>query len=262
MENMGRFVVWDWNEYQFMISSLHPFATERVSGMVSVSNGELVLVGIYDADGNICTVAVHNREMIPELSKRLKNMGYVDLYPPVIEKMLGIVRFANDADGKLTVTIPEEETTVEVTVTATLGEVTKTKTFTVSLSKAPITIPEALALADGSSVLVSGTVTKINTAWSDQYKNISVTIADADGNELYLYRLATKVVVGDVITVKGEMATYNNARQVAAGATAEITDPAPVEVTIPEALAFLNFFASVTLSFTAALSGILSIYII
>ena len=53
MENMGRFVVWDWNEYQFMISSLHPFATERVSGMVSVSNGELVLVGIYDADGKM-----------------------------------------------------------------------------------------------------------------------------------------------------------------------------------------------------------------
>lgn len=144
------------------------------------------------------------------------------------------------AEGKLTVTIPEDETTVEITVTATLGEVTKTKTFTVSLSKAPITIPEALALADGSSVLVSGTVTKINTAWSDQYKNISVTIADADGNELYLYRLAAKVVVGDVITVKGEMATFNNARQVAAGATAEITDPAPVEVTIPEALALAD----------------------
>ena len=145
------------------------------------------------------------------------------------------------ADGKLTITVPETDAlTVEVTVTVTVGEVTKTKTFTITLSKAPITIPEALALADGSNVLVSGTVVKINTAWSDQYNNISVTIADEEGNELYLYRLATKVVVGDVITVKGVMATYNNARQVAAGATAEITDPAPVEVSLTEAVALAD----------------------
>ena len=145
------------------------------------------------------------------------------------------------ADGKLTITVPETDAlTVEVTVTVTVGEVTKTKTFTITLSKAPITIPEALALADGSNVLVSGTVVKINTAWSDQYNNISVTIADEEGNELYLYRLATNVVVGDVITVKGVMATYNNARQVAAGATAEITDPAPVEVSLTEAVALAD----------------------
>lgn len=72
MENMGQFIVWDWNEYQFMISSLHPFATERVSGMVSVSNGELVLVGIYDADGKMT-------EKFKLWLDLVKDSGYKDL---------------------------------------------------------------------------------------------------------------------------------------------------------------------------------------
>ena len=110
-----------------------------------------------------------------------------------------------------------------------------------------VTIPEAIELADGTEIIVKGTVSEIKTAWSDQYNNISVNIVDADGNVLYLFRLATKVAVGDVITVTGTMATYNGARQVAAGATAVInssetpddggnTPAGPVEVTIPEAL--------------------------
>jgi len=86
-----------------------------------------------------------------------------------------------------------------------------------------VTIPEALAAADGKKVKVSGTVSTINTVWSETHGNISVTIVDADGNELYLYRLKTNVALGDIITVQGTMATYNSNRQIAAGATAEIT---------------------------------------
>ncbi len=103
-----------------------------------------------------------------------------------------------------------------------------------------VTIPEALEKEDGVQVEVSGTVSAINTAWSDQYNNITVTIVDADGNELYIYRLATKVALGDIITVKGAMGTYNG-RQIAAGATAQITGHDTsydyVEMTIPEAIA-------------------------
>lgn len=61
-----------------------------------------------------------------------------------------------------------------------------------------LTIPEVNASADNTEVTVCGTVKIINTAWSDTYNNISVTIADAEGNELYLYRLSTKVEVGDI----------------------------------------------------------------
>ena len=140
------------------------------------------------------------------------------------------------ADGKLTIVVPDDATTVTLTATITCGDVTETKVFEITLSKAPVTIPEALQIPDGSNVLVSGTVKEINTAWSEQYGNISVTIEDAEGNTLYVFRMNTNVKVGDVITVKGKMGTYNNARQVAAGATATIDDPAPIEVTIPEAL--------------------------
>ena len=105
---------------------------------------------------------------------------------------------------------------------------------------ATMTIPEALEAADATKVKVSGTVCEINTVWSDQYNNITVTIMDADGNKLYVYRLATKVELGDIVTIKGEMATYNG-RQIGAGATAEITGKDSsytyVEMTIPEALA-------------------------
>lgn len=108
-----------------------------------------------------------------------------------------------------------------------------------------MTIPEALAADDNTLVCVKGTVKIINTAWSDQYKNISVTIVDEDGNELYLYRLATKVEQGDVLTVKGVMATYNGNRQIAQGATAEITGKQDIvlvyeEKTIPEVLALAD----------------------
>ena len=105
---------------------------------------------------------------------------------------------------------------------------------------AAMTIPQALEAADTTKVKVSGTVCEINTVWNDQFNNITVTITDADGNKLYVYRLATKVELGDIVTIKGEMATYNG-RQIGAGATAEITGKdnsyVYVEMTIPKALA-------------------------
>ena len=104
-----------------------------------------------------------------------------------------------------------------------------------------MSITEALAAADNTKVEVSGTVTAINTAWSDSYGNISVTIADAENNQLYVYRLKTKVALGDIITVKGAMATYNDNRQIGAGATATITGHDSsydyAEMTIPQAIA-------------------------
>ena len=102
-----------------------------------------------------------------------------------------------------------------------------------------VTIEEALEKEDGAKVSVSGTVSSINTVWSDSYNNISVTITDSEGNSLYIYRMNTKVVLGDIITVKGVMGTYNG-RQIAQGSTAEITGHDSsydyVEMTILEAV--------------------------
>ena len=84
------------------------------------------------------------------------------------------------------------------------------------------TIPEALAAADGTDVVVTGYVKSIDTAWSTKFNNMSVTIADDEGNTLYVFRLSTQVNLNDIITVSGKMATYNGNRQIGAGATAEI----------------------------------------
>ena len=84
-----------------------------------------------------------------------------------------------------------------------------------------VTIAEALGLADGAEIVVSGTVDSIDTAWSDQYENITVTIIDKTG-KIQAFRMSTKVELGDIITVTGKMSTYNNARQIAQGSTAVI----------------------------------------
>ncbi|MBE7100531.1 MAG: hypothetical protein E7364_02845 [Clostridiales bacterium] len=121
----------------------------------------------------------------------------------------------------------------------TTGNVTVNAVYVEEYAK--VSISEALAAADDTKIEVSGTVCVINTIWSEQHGNISVTIEDAEGNQLYLYRMKTNVTVGDVITVKGIMDTYSGKRQVAAGATAEITGHDSsydyVEMTIVEALA-------------------------
>ena len=85
-----------------------------------------------------------------------------------------------------------------------------------------MSISDAIAAADGKNVVITGTVTSINTAWSDEYGNISVTITDDNGKSLDIFRLATLVEKNDVITVTGTMSTYNEARQIAEGATATI----------------------------------------
>ena len=88
-----------------------------------------------------------------------------------------------------------------------------------------VNLDQIANIADGVSVVVSGTVKSIDTAWSDDYKNITVTITDGT-NSLYVYRLKTKVEVNDIIEITGKVGSYNGKKQIAAGATAEITGKA------------------------------------
>lgn len=120
---------------------------------------------------------------------------------------------------KLTCTFVYGKTDTEAGITKSVDFTIKLKHSTIVEAATPI--KDALKLDDGATVLVEGKVVEINKAWSDSYGNISVTINDGTGS-LYLYRLATNVAVGDYIQVKGTMATYKGARQMAQGATATI----------------------------------------
>ena len=83
------------------------------------------------------------------------------------------------------------------------------------------TIAQALELADGTNVVVKGTVIIVE-GWNDQYGNMSFTIKDSTG-ELYVYACAYKVVKGDIVTITGVMGSYNDAKQIAKGATCVVT---------------------------------------
>ena len=72
VENVGWFIVREWDKYQFMISSFHPFAAEHVRDLVSSYDGELVLVGIYDENGKL----TEKFEMWLDL---VRDSGYKDL---------------------------------------------------------------------------------------------------------------------------------------------------------------------------------------
>ena len=96
---------------------------------------------------------------------------------------------------------------------------------TVCNAKGPDAIADVPNYDDGTKVVVLGTVSNIDKEWSGTYNNISVYISDADGKTLYLYRLATKVEVGDIIRVTGTKTTFNGTKEIDAGATAEIIKP-------------------------------------
>ena len=84
-----------------------------------------------------------------------------------------------------------------------------------------VTIAEALQLADGTEVIVKGTVDAVE-AWNNTYGNMNFTLKDATGT-LYVFRVYTKVALGDIVTVEGAMASYYESRQIAQGATITIT---------------------------------------
>ena len=84
------------------------------------------------------------------------------------------------------------------------------------------TIPEVLASAANTQVVVKGTVSEIYQSWSDEHNNISFYITDDAGNRLLIFRTGTKAGIGDQVTVTGSTTLYNNVIQIAQGATTVI----------------------------------------
>ncbi len=82
----------------------------------------------------------------------------------------------------------------------------------------------AFALGEGAAMdhpaVMTGTVTEIPTAWSDEYQNITVNM-DVDGQIVMCYRLsgegAKDLAAGDVITVAGVIKNYKGTVEFDAG---------------------------------------------
>ncbi|MBR6525074.1 MAG: hypothetical protein IKT57_03805 [Clostridia bacterium] len=122
---------------------------------------------------------------------------------------------------KLTATIKDEAGNVE-----TISFDRKVPASLNGLSYAQI-VDQAYTVQDGETLdkvfRLYGTVTKIDTAWSADYKNITVTIA-VEGKEdmpIMCYRLsgegAENLQVGDAITVEGKFTNYKGTIEYAQG---------------------------------------------
>ena len=90
------------------------------------------------------------------------------------------------------------------------------------------------------NVTLTGVITAVNTAYSEQYGNITVTIA-VEGKEdkpIQCYRLAGEgaedITVEDTITVTGILTSYKGTIQFAQGCTLDAVVKGELEIVIPE----------------------------
>ncbi len=102
----------------------------------------------------------------------------------------------------------------------------------------------AYKLQDGeaqtASKTITGVISSVDTAWSEDYQNITVTmvVAGLEDYKIQCYRLkgdgAKDLAVGDTITVTGTLKNYKGTYEFDAGC--QLTTPAEeVEIVIPEA---------------------------
>ena len=142
------------------------------------------------------------------------------------------------------------ETEIKYTLTATVKDAdgkTESVSFNYTVPKwegFTKIVEEAYKLEAGKAMdgacTLEGTITKIDTAWSDSYKNITVTIAvpGIEDKPIMCYRLAPTnkddadlvaqcagLKVGDYITVTGTIKNYNGTIEFDAGCTLDALVP-------------------------------------
>ena len=127
-------------------------------------------------------------------------------------------------DNTLTIKVGKAVASVTVKATAECGGAKTEKEFKISIMPADLSeedIVNALytlspgEVMDGTYTL-TGVINEIPTAWSDQYKNITVVmiVGNMTDKPVMCYRLAgdgaDKLKVGDTITVTGTLKRYND----------------------------------------------------
>lgn len=176
----------------------------------------------------------------------------------------------------ITVSNPTAPAKAIVTATITLGEVSETIDFEISVNPdtSNLTAAQIVEIAYGlqpgenfGPCTLTGVITVVNSAYSEQYGNVSVTI-DVEGTDktMYCYRIvgagANEIAPGYTITVTGTITNYNGTIEYAQGATIDsfvYGEPPVVEeptdapaadsvITIKEALTYGATFAHNTYS--------------
>lgn len=143
-------------------------------------------------------------------------------------------------DGKLAVTVGEKTQKVNVTVKATCGSDSAEQVYEILVVPGEMTAEDILDLAyslkegeilDGTYTL-TGVVTSVDTAYNEQYENVTVTIV-ANGHDdkpMMCYRMkgagSDVVKVGDTITVTGNIKNYKGTIEFDAGCTLDNLVPA------------------------------------
>ena len=129
----------------------------------------------------------------------------------------------------VTGTIKNYKGTIEFDAKCTLDKVIKGKAAgeeVVAPTDPKAIVDAAFALAAGESLpyqsTLTGKVVSIKDAYSEQYKNITLSI-EVEGKTISCYRLkgdgADKLAVGDTITVTGTLTNYNGNVQFGSGCT-------------------------------------------
>ena len=133
-----------------------------------------------------------------------------------------------------TLTFTAGAATSDVTLTATLTAGDKSETATFAVKVVPNDTAAILAAGKaigkgakfGNEATLTGVVTSIDTAFNEQYGNVTVTIKVGE-ESVQCYRLvgtqtvlAGDIAVSDEITVTGTLENYNNKVQFGAGAKA------------------------------------------
>lgn len=141
------------------------------------------------------------------------------------------------SDGnQLALTIPTTAATVTLTATISVGATNDTKTFTLTLGPV-VTAPDATSAAavvnaafslaenetlPGGNYTLTGVISKVNAAYSEEYSNVTVTIT-VEEKEIECYRLkgtgADVIKAGDTITVTGKIKNYNGKVEFDSGCT-------------------------------------------
>ena len=152
----------------------------------------------------------------------------------------------------------------ETTITATIGDVNATKDITVyPKANTEITIAEALKVcgltgANNAPYVysVTGTVKSIDEAYSSEYKNITVTITDGtDSIKAFRMKGGEELVVGDNITVTGNLCTYNSTPEFNSGCTYVLNESEEIK-TIRTELNTINTYMSLAYEYTSKTESI------